>query len=283
MLLIGPILLAVALAVSPLWARDMLPRCEYANPQSEPADSAAFDSAAEAQFVSLINQERASTGIPPVTIDQRLTTAARKHCELMALHSEVVHQLPGEPPPVTRIANEKLAFSGSSENVGSTNRGVPVAHNGFMHSPPHRATILDPSYNAVGVGVLRVGDMIYITEDFAHMLPEYSDTQAEAAAEAAIAQYAKTHGIAAPTPRVTPELRQIACNMGMRDKLDGQDARELPRVRGVLLWTADDPAKLPKGVFQVLSRQVSQYALGACFAPSVSHPGGVYWLVMVSY
>jgi hypothetical protein len=51
----------------------------------------------------------------------------------------------------------------------------------------------------------------------------------------------------------------------------------------VLVWTADDPAKLPKGISQVMSPQVSGYALGACFAPSVSHPGGVYWIVMVTY
>ena len=279
----GLILLATALAVSPLWARDMPPPREYANQQSESADAAAFDSAAEAQFVSLINHERASNGISPLTVDRRLTAAARKHSERMAQHSEVVHQLPGEPPPQTRIADEKLPFSGTSENVGDTNRGVLVAHDGFMHSPPHRATILDPKYNAVGVGVVRVGDMIYITEDFAHTLPEYSDPQAESAVEAAIAQYAKEHGMLAPTRRVELELHQMACTMGVRDKLNGEDAMELPGVHGVLAWTADDPAKLPKGIVQVLSPKVSQYALGACFAPSARHPGGVYWLVMVSY
>ena len=242
-----------------------------------------FDSAAEAQLVSLINQERAKQDIAPLTVDDRLTQAAQKHTELMAQHSTISHQFPGEPALEMRIANEGLPFDSVSENVGLNNRSVAEVHEGFMNSPPHRAALLDPTYNVVGVGVLRSGDVIYVTEDFAHRPPEYSEPQAEAAAEAAIAKYAKAHGILAPGRRTELQLRHLACNMALNDKLESQDAMQLPGVHGVLVWTADDPAKLPKGISQVVSQRVSGYALGACFAPSVSHPGGVYWIVMVTY
>jgi hypothetical protein len=247
------------------------------------ASSPQFDSAAEAQFVSLINQERAKDGLPPLTVDRRLTQAARKHSDLMAQHFTISHQFPGEPQVQTRVSNEGLPYDSVSENVGLSNRGVLDAHEGFMHSPPHRAAILDPGYTFVGVGVSRSGGVIYVTEDFAHKLPEYSEPQAEAAVQTAITKYPKLHGGIAPGRRTELQLRRMACNLPLNDKLESQNALQLPGVHGVLVWTADDPANLPKGISQVLLPQVSGYALGACFAPSVSHPGGVYWIVMVTY
>ena len=201
----------------------------------------------------------------------------------MAQHSLVSHQLDDEAPLQNRIAEENVRADEVSENIAFSNRGVIDAQEGLMHSPPHRRAILSTQYDAIGIGVLRAGDAIYVTEDFARRLPEYSEPQAEAAVQAAIAQYAKTNRIHAPALKQQPELRRMACSMSQRDKLDGWDALHLPGVHGVLAWTATDPAVLPKGIAQVLSPQVSEDALGACFAPSVSHPGGVYWIVMVTY
>jgi hypothetical protein len=216
-------------------------------------------------------------------VDQRLTQAARKHSVLMAQQSRMEHQLPGEPSLQIRIANEGLPADEMSENIAMGNEGVVAAHEGFMHSPPHRRAILDPDYDTIGIGVLRDGDYIYVTEDFAHKLPEYSEPQAEAAVQTAIDRYAKAHGIYTLSRKQQVELRRLACNMALQDRLQSDDALRLPGVRNVLAWTADDPAKLPKGITQVLTRQTSADALGACFAPSVSHPGGVYWIVMVTY
>lgn len=242
-----------------------------------------FDPAGEAQLVGLINQARAEEGLQALKVDERLTRAARKHSQLMAQHSVLSHDFAGEPPLQIRIANENLYADRVSENIAYNNRTIEVAHDGLMHSPPHRQAILNPDFDAVGVGVLRVGDEIYVTEDFAHKLPEYSEPQAEAVVESAITRYMKSHGPLAPVRRTQLLLRKTACDMARNDRLDSDDALKLPGVHGVLAWTAADPAKLPKGIVQVVAPGVSGYSLGACFAPSVSHPGGVYWIVMVTY
>jgi len=242
-----------------------------------------FDTAGEAQLVELINQARREQGLQPLTVDERLTRAARKHTVLLAQHAQLSHQFEGEPPPQIRFSNENLPSDRQSENVALNSLDVASAHDGLMHSPPHRKTILDPAFNVVGVGVLRSGDDIYVTEDFARKLPEYSESQAEASAQAAIEQYAKSHKFLAPARKPQLQLRHMACTMALYDALDSGDALRLPGVHGVLAWTADDPAQLPKGIAQVLSQQTSGYSLGACFAPSVIHPGGVYWVVMVTY
>jgi len=250
--------------------------------QTSPAAAAQFDAAAEAQLVQLINQTRTEHGLTPLTVDDRLTRAARKHTQLMVQHLALSHQFDGEPPPQTRFSNVGVPSDSSSENI-ALNQSIPGAHDALMHSPPHRAAILDPNFNVVGVGVLQTDEGFFVTEDFARKLPEMSEQEAEAAVQNSIQRYAMSSGFPAPGRRPQPPLRHIACQMALNDALDSSAAMGLPEVHGVLAWTAADPAKLPKGIGQVLKPQISGYSLGACFAPSVSHPGGVYWLVMVTY
>ncbi len=244
--------------------------------------AAQFDEAGEEQLVDLLNQTRREHGLSPLTVDRRLTQAARKHTELMVEHSTLAHQFQGEPPLQIRFANDGLPSDQESENL-ALNRDVAAAHDALLHSPPHRRAILDPDFNVVGVGVIRSGDDVYVTEDFAHKLPEYSEPQAETKVQAAIEQYTRSHGFLPPPRHQQRQLQHLACTMALNDALNSSDALRLPGVRNVLAWTAADPAQLPKGISTVLSSQVSGYAVGACFAPSVSHPGGVYWLVMVTY
>lgn len=275
---IASILLAMIFVLSPL-ASGALPAH-----QSDPAsDTAQFDTAAEAQLVSLINQARTERGLQPLTVDRRLTQAARKHTELMVQHRALSHQFPGEPGLQQRFANEGLPSDREGENV-DLDQDAESAHEELMHSPPHRRNILDPDYNVVGVGVIRKGENIYTTEDFARRLPEISEHQAESEVQGAINRYESARGFPAPVRKTQPELNKLACAMALNDSLNDLTASQLPGVRSVFAWTAGDPAKLPKATDSILSAGLpSGYALGACFAPSVSHPGGVYWLVMVSY
>jgi len=251
---------------------------------SGPGLSAArFDSAGEAQLVELINQARAQRGLSPLEIDSRLTHAARQHSELMGQQSALAHQFPGEALPQDRMSVEGLASDQQGENV-DLNQSIPGAHDALMHSAPHRANILNPEYNAVGVGVMRSGANVWVTEDFVRRLPQLSEPQAEAAAQNAISQYQRSHRFPPPVRKPLTQLRRFACDMALNDSLDMAPASRLPGVHGVFAWTAGDPGKLPQGIERVLGPGLTGgYSLGACFAPSVSHPGGLYWLVMVSY
>ena len=151
-----------------------------------------------------------------------------------------------------------------------------------MQSSEHRDNILHPEYNVVGVGVLRSGDGIYVTEDFARRIKEYSEPEAEAALQKAVANYATSHRTPLPVGRPQAQLRSMACDMARNDALNTKAPSGLPGVEQVFAWTTSDPDSLPKGLKEILTRQAgASYSLGACFAPSVSRPGGVYWVVMV--
>jgi len=247
------------------------------------AAQAAFDAAGERQLVELINQERAQAGQPPLAVDERLTQAARRHTELLVQHAALSHQFVGEPTLDVRLADERLRSDRQAENVAQE-MDVAGVHAVLMNSPPHRANILSPKYNAVGVGVMQSGDKVYVTEDFAHRLPDYSDEQADEVLQKAIAGYAHSMGLAAPLRKPQAAIRQMACDMAVIDALDTGTPRRIPGVHQVLAWTADELEQLPPSVQEALSQPLNNgYSLGMCFAPSATHPGGMYWVVMVVY
>jgi len=242
-----------------------------------------FDSAGEKQLVELINQERVREGLQPLVVDERLTQAARKHTELMVKNKALSHQFDGEPSPQMRFVDENLRADRLAENV-ALEMDVAGAHAVLMNSPPHRANILSPSYNAVGVGVMHSGDLLYVTEDFAQRLPDYSELEADAVLQNAITRYASTQGLAAPVRKAQLAIQQMACNMALSDALDPNSPRSILEVHHVVTWTATNLEELPGDVKRLLSQPLnSRYSLGVCFAPGVSHPGGVYWIVMVTY
>ena len=242
-----------------------------------------FDFAGEKQLVELINQARASEGLPPLALDERLTRAARKHTHLMVQEQKLSHQFGDEPPLQVRVANEDLRSDRQAENV-ALEMDVAGAHAELMNSPPHRANILSPNYNAVGVGVMLVGDKLYVTEDFAHREPDYSDAEADAALQKAIADYASSHRLPAAMRKAEPALHDMACHMAVIDALDTRTPRSIPGVHRVMAWTATDVEQLPAGVKTLLGQPLPNgYSLGVCFATSATHPGGLYWIVMVVY
>jgi uncharacterized protein YkwD len=244
---------------------------------------AQFDTAGEKQLLELINQERVREGLPLLAVDERLTQAARKHTELLVKHQALSHQFVEEQPLQVRLGDENLRSDRQAENV-ALEMDVAGAHAVLMNSPPHRANILSPKYNAVGVGVMQSGDRLYVTEDFAHRLPDYSDDEADQVLQKAIAGYATSMGLAAPVRKPQPAIHQMACDMAVIDALDTGTPKSIAGVHRVLAWTATELEKLPESVKALLSQPLrTGYSLGVCFAASTSHPGGMYWIVMVAY
>jgi uncharacterized protein YkwD len=245
---------------------------------------AANNAAAEQRLFSLINQERVKEGLAPLQFDERLAVAARKHTQLMIQDASLSHQIEGEDPLQLRLSDENVRSDHAAENIASDSEDIEVAHVMLMQSPPHRANILGPQFNAVGIGVLKTDDLYYLTEDFANVLPSYSEPEADSAAQQAISDYAKSQGLPEPKRKPQSKLRQMACDMAPDDKLDGQKAHDIPSVTSAIAWNASDLEKLPPNLKRLLAQPLtSGYSLGVCFAPSVTHPGGVYWLVMVVY
>ena len=245
------------------------------------ADAQQYDPAAEQQFVKLLNLERARAGLPSLKVDHRLTQAARAHSQLMAQTNQLSHQLPGEMVLSKRLAATNLRFNNDAENV-AYDYSVQAAHDGLMKSPPHRANILSPNSNTVGIGVVRRGDVYWVTQDFAHSLQEYSVDEAEDTLLAAwLRERKRAHLPPAEVVRM-PQLRRMACAMARNGHLDSREPLTLPNVEAAVVYTELEPLRLPNnGVKMAHDSTVKRIGVGACFVGNEQYPAGAWWVVMV--
>lgn len=133
------------------------------------AEKSLFDSA---------NRERAARHLPVLKWDEGLARAARKHAELMAEQDLLEHRLPGEPDLPTRAREAGASFRHIAENIGVA-VSADKFHDGWMHSPGHRANILDADSDSVGIAVVEGSEELYAVEDFARAVVTVSMEEQE--------------------------------------------------------------------------------------------------------
>ena len=112
----------------------------------------------ENAFVAAINQLRQSKGLRPLGVDPRLTEVARTWSATMASQNKLYHN-----PSVASQAPADWTKLG--ENVGY-GPSVPVIHDAFVKSAAHYANLVDPGFNAMGIGVVMAGKTMWVTEVF---------------------------------------------------------------------------------------------------------------------
>ncbi|MDI3298511.1 MAG: CAP domain-containing protein [Bacillota bacterium] len=118
---------------------------------SQPATAALRP--AESRLVELINQARVQAGVRPLAVDPLLERLAEEKADEMAALGYFDHRSPtyGMPVDMERAAGIRAALMGA-ENIALA-ADVEHAMAMFMGSPPHRANLLDPRFDTVGVGV----------------------------------------------------------------------------------------------------------------------------------
>jgi len=121
----------------------------------------------ERELFELLNHERAANNLPELKWDDALFKAARQHALLMLDQDGFEHQLPGEPALEERLTNAGARFTFIAENIAMGKDSATI-HNGWMHSPGHRANILSPRATAVGIAVVRGATTLFAVEDFSH-------------------------------------------------------------------------------------------------------------------
>jgi uncharacterized protein YkwD len=266
---------AVALAAGFAVCEEMTARAMDSRP------SGSSDSSAASQLFDLLNQERIQQNLPALAPDEHLAEAARKHSQTMVQEHKLAHQLPGEGVLTQRLAAAHVHFEAVAENVAYSG-SVDDAHVEFMHSPGHRANILSADYNAVGIGIAQAGNgRLYITEDFAHRVPEYSPDGVEKVILDEMNHLRAQHRIPPLQLMHVPMLRHEAC----RDEVNAHSlGYTLSSVGWVVVFTGADPAELPSDMKKVsLNRESVSVALGACFPTDT--PGGyaMYKVVAVFF
>lgn len=126
----------------------------------------------ETRIFSLVNRERARSGLSPLVWNDRLADLARGYSRTMAREGFFDHIDSEGNSVVERARHSHIShWEKIGENLflcDPTSEYANLAVRGWMHSPSHRDNILDPDWRDTGIGIAFARDgEIYITEVFA--------------------------------------------------------------------------------------------------------------------
>jgi uncharacterized protein YkwD len=127
-------------------------------------------SSEEKALLELTNKERARKKLPPLEANATLCKLARDHSANMARKKEMSHVHDGKTPR-DRLEASGYEAAAFGENIAwSSEPGAKVAGivDWWMHSKDHRGNILNPDFQEIGLGAVRVDkETLYCTQVFA--------------------------------------------------------------------------------------------------------------------
>jgi uncharacterized protein YkwD len=244
------------------------------------AVQAASMSAQQKQLLDLVNAERVRNGVSELQWDDHLAQAARLHTQRMADRRSLSHQFSGEPPLPKRAGSAGAHFNSVAENVAFAG-SVHDLHDNLMHSPHHRANILDPKSNAIGIAFAERDGELYVTEDFAHVLSGYSDGQFQSRLIAAFNHLRTSKGLAPLPVHSDGKLEQAACKAKLEPR---KILRQLSGATNLTMFTASRPDDLPSNMQEVAADgKLRRMSIGVCFKPDQKGGFSTYWVAAAFY
>ncbi|MFJ4720237.1 CAP domain-containing protein [Streptomyces luteogriseus] len=105
-----------------------------------------------AAVIDLTNRERTRHGLPPLSANPLLTTAAQAHSADMVARAFYAHTAPDGSRPWDRAAAAGSTRRSVGENIACGQRSPADVVEGWMNSPGHRANILTPGFTHIGIG-----------------------------------------------------------------------------------------------------------------------------------
>ena len=117
-------------------------------------------------LLNLINSERTSRNLTPLTLSSSLSKVAQDHSLDMSRNKYFSHQSPLGSTPFTRLAQNGIPYSSAGENIAYAPT-ISEIHQNLMKSQEHRQNILNPGYSKIGIGIVEVNPQkIIVTEMF---------------------------------------------------------------------------------------------------------------------
>jgi uncharacterized protein YkwD len=108
----------------------------------------------------MINQARGSAGVSGLALNDRLSGIAQEHSQRMSQESRLVHH------ECLGCTMRDGAWRILGENVGAGS-GIAAVHREMMQSSSHRENILRRGFDRVGIGIVRIDGLVWVTEVFA--------------------------------------------------------------------------------------------------------------------
>ena len=228
--------------------------------------------AAAEQLMALANQSRAQAGLGPLRWDESLAAAARAHTLRMASEGPISHRYGGEAGLSDRTASAGAHFDLIEENV-AIGPDPKTIHDEWMHSPGHRANLLNGEVNRVGIAVVYARGVLYATADYAHGVEKLSPSQVEVR----VAELIRVSGVEV---RANPAQARAACavDRGLPISQGG------PQATFVARWQDSDLSRLPDSLTERLATgRYHMAAVGSCPAQNVDGSFTAYRVAVLLY
>ena len=128
------------------------------------ADNTAFNTAYEAEVLSLVNSERAKYGLSPLAQDKGAAEVA--HLRAKEIVKSFSHTRPDGSSCFTAAKELGVSYRSAGENIAY---GYPTPQKvveGWMNSEGHRKNILSTSFSKIGIGCYKSNGVLYWSQFF---------------------------------------------------------------------------------------------------------------------
>lgn len=118
------------------------------------------------QVLAIMNGIRAEQGLNPLTTTQELMNTAQMRAEELTVYYN--HNRPDGSSCFTAFAQNGVSYRTAGENIAAGQNNPQYVMDCWINSPGHRANILNPAFNHVGIGCCYANDYygIYWSQNF---------------------------------------------------------------------------------------------------------------------
>ncbi len=240
----------------------------------------------EQDLFKLVNIERQKLDLAPVRFSPPLSFLARKHSQNMALRGDISHLSTSGETYSERLVEGEFYFIKSGENVAYSQTFIPeFIHQGFMDSPGHRANVLDPDFDELGIGVVFKEDNgYYVTQDFTRALAPKGRIEAEAEVEENINRIRRVYSL--PPISFLAEANRFAQQCSI-NKAKDRSRPPIPSHFGethlIYIRTPSFEHVYSRHKDKLLDKNYETAGLGIDFSRNEESPGGAYFITLLLF
>jgi len=240
----------------------------------------------EQDLFNLVNRERQKLDLAPVRFFSPLSSLARKHSQNMALRGDISHLSTSGETYSERLVEGGFYFIKNGENVAYSQTFVSeFIHQGFMDSPGHRANVVDPDFDELGIGVVFKKDKgYYVTQDFIRALAPKGRIEAEAEVEENINRIRRVNSL--PAILFLAEANRFAQQCSL-NKAKDRSPPPIPSHFGEThLFYIKSPSfgyLYSKYKDKLLDKHYETAGLGIDFSRHEKSPGGAYFITLLLF
>ena len=131
-----------------------------------------FMAAVEQAIYNKVNEERAKAGVPALTYNNTMQKYARIKSQDMGDNNYFSHEDLNGNLITTQMKKDGVSYKAWGENIAYIGGNISADAlaerfmTNWMNSSGHRANILSTNFSSIGVGVYKIGNKVYATQEF---------------------------------------------------------------------------------------------------------------------